>query len=158
MYFAVQTRRYTTLGRVDSTSLINFWNSISALCFLDYTFSVIKILCLNKINIIINSSSYYSSSKYRIRRCGPFPSELIWNYGSYRQLVGLLGRVISRVARPLPTEDIASIEETRTSIPWVGLEPTIPVFEPTKILGVLDRTAIMISTVDWKKQIPFSKR
>jgi hypothetical protein len=32
-----------------------------------------------------------------------FPSELIWNYVSYRQMVGLLGWVISPVARPLPT-------------------------------------------------------
>jgi hypothetical protein len=34
-----------------------------------------------------------------------FPSEFIWNYGSYRHLVGLLGRRISPVARPLHTQD-----------------------------------------------------
>jgi hypothetical protein len=45
-----------------------------------------------------------------------FPSELIWNYGSYRQLVGLLRRVISPVARPLPTQDNTDTEETRTDI------------------------------------------
>jgi hypothetical protein len=39
-----------------------------------------------------------------------FPSELIWNYGSYRQSVGLLVRVISPVARPLPTQDNTNTE------------------------------------------------
>jgi hypothetical protein len=34
-----------------------------------------------------------------------FPSELIWNCGSYREVVGLLGRLISPVAKPLPTQD-----------------------------------------------------
>jgi hypothetical protein len=34
-----------------------------------------------------------------------FPSELIWNNVSYRQLVGLLGRAISLVVRPLPTQE-----------------------------------------------------
>jgi hypothetical protein len=32
-----------------------------------------------------------------------YPSELVWNFGSYKQLVGLLGRIISPVARALPT-------------------------------------------------------
>jgi hypothetical protein len=44
------------------------------------------------------------------------PSELIWNYGTYRQLVGFLGRVISSVARPLPTRDNKNTEETRAHI------------------------------------------
>jgi hypothetical protein len=34
-----------------------------------------------------------------------FTLELIWNYGSHRQLVRLLERGISPVARPLPTQD-----------------------------------------------------
>jgi hypothetical protein len=33
-----------------------------------------------------------------------------------RQLVGLLGRVISPVARPLPTQDNTNTEEKRTDI------------------------------------------
>jgi hypothetical protein len=37
-----------------------------------------------------------------------FPSELILNYGSYRQTGG------SNIARPLPTEDINSTEEMQT--------------------------------------------
>jgi hypothetical protein len=45
-----------------------------------------------------------------------FPSELIWNYGSYRQLKGLLRRGISPVARPLPTQDNINTEESRTDI------------------------------------------
>jgi hypothetical protein len=34
-----------------------------------------------------------------------FPWDVIWNYRSYRQLVGLLGRMTSPVARPLPTQN-----------------------------------------------------
>jgi hypothetical protein len=45
-----------------------------------------------------------------------FPSEAVWNYGSYRQLVGLLGRVISPVARLLPTQDNTNTEETQTDM------------------------------------------
>jgi hypothetical protein len=48
-----------------------------------------------------------------------FPSELIWNYGSYRQLVGFLGRLITRVVRPLLTQK----ERGKTSTPRVGLNP-----------------------------------
>jgi hypothetical protein len=44
------------------------------------------------------------------------PSELIWNHGSYRQLVGLFGRVISPVARPLPTQDNTNTGERRRDI------------------------------------------
>jgi hypothetical protein len=58
-----------------------------------------------------------------------FPSELIWNNGSYRQSVGLLGQGISPVSRPLPTGDNTNTEEKQTSVPRVGLEPTIPVFK-----------------------------
>jgi hypothetical protein len=57
-----------------------------------------------------------SSSAFRIKPSGLFPSELIWNCASYRQLVGLLGRVISPVARPLPIQDSTNTEETRTDI------------------------------------------
>jgi hypothetical protein len=45
-----------------------------------------------------------------------FPSELIWNYGSYKQLIGLLGRGISPIAMPLPTQNNMKTEETRLDI------------------------------------------
>jgi hypothetical protein len=46
-----------------------------------------------------------------------FTSELIWNYGSYRQSVELLGRGISPVVRPRDkTQDNINTEETRTDI------------------------------------------
>jgi hypothetical protein len=45
-----------------------------------------------------------------------FSSELMWNYGYNRQLVGLLGRVNSLAARPLPTQDNINTEETRPDI------------------------------------------
>jgi hypothetical protein len=42
-----------------------------------------------------------------------FCSELICKYGSYRNLAGLLGRMISPVARPLPMQDNRNTEEKR---------------------------------------------
>jgi hypothetical protein len=57
-----------------------------------------------------------SSSNFRNGLFGLFPSELFWNFGSYRQSVGLLGRVISSVARTLPVQDNTNGEETRTDI------------------------------------------
>jgi hypothetical protein len=47
---------------------------------------------------------------------GLFPIELIWNYGPYRQLVGLLRRVVRYVARLLPTQDNTHREEMLTDI------------------------------------------
>jgi hypothetical protein len=45
-----------------------------------------------------------------------FSSELIWYYRSYRQSVGLPGRVISPVASSLSTHGNTNTEETRTDI------------------------------------------
>jgi hypothetical protein len=45
-----------------------------------------------------------------------FPSECIWNYGCYIEVVGLPRWVISPVARPLPIQGNANTEETRTYI------------------------------------------
>jgi hypothetical protein len=45
-----------------------------------------------------------------------FPSELSWNFGSYRQLVGLLRRMISPIVRQLPTQSDRNTEEKRTDI------------------------------------------
>jgi hypothetical protein len=42
-----------------------------------------------------------------------FLPELIWNYGSYRQLVVVIGRATSPVVRPLPTQVDTTIEGTR---------------------------------------------
>jgi hypothetical protein len=71
-----------------------------------------------------------------------FPSELIWNYDSYRQSVGLLGRVISPVARPLPTQDNTNTEETRTNIHASSEirthDPSVWTGEDTSCLGPLD--------------------
>jgi hypothetical protein len=41
---------------------------------------------------------------------GLFQSESIWNYGSYRQSIGLSGRLISPVTRPLPTQENTNTE------------------------------------------------
>jgi hypothetical protein len=69
----------------------------------------------------------------------PF-SELILKFESYRQLAGPLGRMISPVARPLPTQDNTNTEETQISM-QVGFEPRIPVFETTMTFRALDRVA-----------------
>jgi hypothetical protein len=44
------------------------------------------------------------------------PSELTWNCGSYKQLIRLLGLVITPNANPLSTQDNINTEEKRTDI------------------------------------------
>jgi hypothetical protein len=71
----------------------------------------------------------------------------------YRQSVGLFGRVVSPVARPLPTQDT---EETRTDIHClVGFEPTILVFERANTFYVIDRAATVIGAVVSLEVKPF---
>jgi hypothetical protein len=50
------------------------------------------------------------------------------------------------VARPLPSHRTALThnKHTQRSMPWVGFEPTIPVFERAKTVHVWDRAAIVI--------------
>jgi hypothetical protein len=51
------------------------------------------------------------------------------------------------VARPLPTHRTTEIQNkrTQTSMPRVGFEPTIPVFERAKTVHTLDRAATVIN-------------
>jgi hypothetical protein len=53
------------------------------------------------------------------------------------------------VARPLPTYRTTQTQNksTQTSIPWVGFEPTIPVFERVKTVHAIGRAATMIGSV-----------
>jgi hypothetical protein len=51
-----------------------------------------------------------------------------------------LGRVISPVASPLPTQD-------NTNMPGVGFEPTIPLFKRAKTFRALDRAAAVIGLI-----------
>jgi hypothetical protein len=44
------------------------------------------------------------------------------------------------VARPLPTTQTQN-KHRQTSVPWVGFEPTIPMFERVKTVHALDRSA-----------------
>jgi hypothetical protein len=66
------------------------------------------------------------------------------------------------VARPLPTHRTTQTrnKRTQTSMPLVGFEPTIPVFERAKIVHALDLAATVIgallySKLKWKKIISF---
>jgi hypothetical protein len=119
----------------------------------------VNLFCIYKIfffppGVFISSSmrkkrslKYYfsnsSSSSFDI--LGPLAcshSELIWNYRSYRQPVGLLGRVISPSQGGYLHWKIQTQQKRRlTSMPRVGFEPTIPVSERTKIFRSLDRAA-----------------
>jgi hypothetical protein len=53
------------------------------------------------------------------------------------------------VARPLPTHRTTQTQNkhTQTSLPRVGFEPTIPVFEGAKTVRALDRAATVIGKV-----------
>jgi hypothetical protein len=55
-------------------------------------------------------------------------------------------------ARPLPTHRTAQTQNklTRTSMPRVGFEPTIPKFERAKMVHVLDRAATAIGRTVYK--------
>jgi hypothetical protein len=55
------------------------------------------------------------------------------------------------VARPLPTQRTTQTQNkhTQTSMPRVGYEPMIPVFERAKTLYALDRAAIVIGITVW---------
>jgi hypothetical protein len=68
--------------------------------------------------------------------------------GFYRQLVGVLGRGIGYIARPLSTQDHTT-QGKRLQIfilvPRVGFEPTTPVFERVKTVRALDHAATVIS-------------
>jgi hypothetical protein len=67
---------------------------------------------------------FSSSSSFRVRPTGLFPIRInLPNCGSYRQVIGLLGRLISPIAKPLPTQNNINTEETRTFMPRVGFEP-----------------------------------
>jgi hypothetical protein len=50
------------------------------------------------------------------------------------------------VARPLPTHGTAQTQNkrTQTSMPQVGFEPTIPMFERAKTVHALDRAVTVI--------------
>jgi hypothetical protein len=50
----------------------------------------------------------------------------------------------SPVARPLPAHSTAQTQQT--SIPQVGIEPTIPVFERAETVHAVDRAATMIGS------------
>jgi hypothetical protein len=54
------------------------------------------------------------------------------------------------VARPLPTHRTTRTQNKRPqiSMPRVGFEPTIPVFERAKTVHVLHRASIMIGQLD----------
>jgi hypothetical protein len=53
------------------------------------------------------------------------------------------------VARPLPTHRTTQIQNkcTQTSMPWVGFEPTIPVFERAKTVHASDDAATVIGFI-----------
>jgi hypothetical protein len=76
------------------------------------------------------------------------PSELIWNYESYGQLIWLVWRVISPIARPLSTQDDINTEGKRTdSYASNGIRTHDPSVERTKTFNALDCAANVIGSV-----------
>jgi hypothetical protein len=72
------------------------------------------------------------SSTFRIRPSSLFSLELIRKYKFYRQLIGLLGRLISPSQGRYLQKQHKHRKNSETSKPRVGFEPTIPVFEGAK--------------------------
>jgi hypothetical protein len=124
--------RYTNIPRALRTTKINIPQGLTINIKLNPPFLRIS-----------SSSSSSSTTTFHIRSSGLFPSELFWNYGSYRQSVGFLRWVNSLVARQL--QDNTNTEETPTDIHASnGFEHMIPAFERTKIFHVLDCVATVI--------------
>jgi hypothetical protein len=93
-------------------------------------------LCFNLLCLI--SLNYFGSTAFV--DLGRFFSFLI-----YTQSVGLLRREISPSQdRYLHTEQHRQNKHTKTSMPRVGLEPTIPVFERGKTCHALNRVATVV--------------
>jgi hypothetical protein len=63
--------------------------------------------------------------------------ELIFDYECYRHLVGLFGRGNQTVSRPLPTRYSPDAGETQTSLPCIGVKPTIPGIQRMKTFHTL---------------------
>jgi hypothetical protein len=73
-----------------------------------------------------------------------------WPLLSFLYTVGRTPRTGNQpVARPLPIHIITQTQNKRTqiSMPPVGFESTIPVFEREKIVHALDRAATLIGTI-----------
>jgi hypothetical protein len=77
-----------------------------------------------------------------------FPSQLIWNYGSYRQSVGHLRRG-SALSQSHYLHRITQTQNKpgQKSMPWVGFEPTISVLERANTVHALVGAPTLISTV-----------
>jgi hypothetical protein len=73
------------------------------------------------------------------------PSESIWKYGYYRQSVEILGLVISSsqgryLHRTIQTQD----KRGETSMPRMGFDSSIPVFERAKTFHALNLVATVV--------------
>jgi hypothetical protein len=90
--------------------------------------------------LLLNYYFFISLWFYSPLDLGRFLSFLI-----YTQSVGLLGRGISpSQGRYLHTKEHKHRISAETSMPWVGFETTIPVFERAKTFHALDRAATVI--------------
>jgi hypothetical protein len=74
-----------------------------------------------------------------------------WNYEFYRELLGLLGLVISpSQSRYINRKTQTEKKRGQISMSGVGLEPTIPVCEPAKTFYALECAATVIGTEETK--------
>jgi cobalamin synthase len=79
------------------------------------------------VTLVLSVSSF---SSFILGPLACFPPEAIWNYGSRRQWVVLLGQTISASqGRYLRRTTKTQKKRAQTSMSPMGLEPTIPVFE-----------------------------
>jgi hypothetical protein len=94
--------------------------------------------------------------------CGPWPLFQFLNLHTVGRTPWTGNQSVTRP--PLPTYRTTQIQNKRiqTSMPWVGFEPIIPVFERAKTVHALDRAATMIgsfgSNTDTQKRMNFKTR
>jgi hypothetical protein len=79
---------------------------------------------------------------------------LFFSFVMYTQTLELLGRGISpSQGRHLHTEQHKQNKRIQTSMPGVGFEPTIPVFERAKTVHTLDHAATVIGPKPFYQKI-----
>jgi hypothetical protein len=101
-----------------------------------YSLLLMKVLSTNSLEMQY-PFPFSSPSSFRIKSPCLFPSEWIWNYGSYRQSVGLLGRVINPVARSLSTQKNTKTQTRRDIFASSGIRTYDPSVQAAEDISCL---------------------
>jgi hypothetical protein len=134
----LHTWQTTTAHAKSSQSAVTSRFPVTDLNNGDFSASVLTSLPTGIVRIYLTQFRELSLSlSIALQPFGPWP---LFSFLVYTQSVGPLGRGSSRRKGATYFQN----KRTKTSMPRVGLEPTIPVFERVKTVHALDRAAIAI--------------